>query len=1106
MEHTYLRYECADSFGLVTSAGAATSSRAPVGDKTLQVLHRGAATSLLTTAGSNCALWNAKTGQLSHKLGHAEFSGIGTGRALNNTQVLCLDVGVSDTDGTNVVATGWLDGAVRVFDGLDSGSPSFSLFRIGSEWEDDQDQERPDPLTLNGHSPHPVTAICLNGTTRLASGGSDGTVIVWDLIAESGLFRLLGHQRAVSQLHFLSEHQLLSCSLDGLVKVWDLNAQCCIQTMANTRGEIWASTYLTLKEEEDTQRRRFLAGSMDGQVRVWDVEPNGREEEEKKGDDDMETDGKPSSLTKDDICLDMGLLEAPVQHLATSSSKSDTSAVMSRERVHSIRSSPYSRHVAFLQANAKLIHIYSIRSVKESTRKRQRRLKRRQEKQAKKDKAPVETKKKKKRGMLDDEEDHEEEEGKDDTAVAQAAHDPTLLRASDEFEYCGAIKASHKVKSFVFLPPKSVGTTKAKPSNAKKTIVKLACALSTNTIEIYSLEKEKEATAMTRPSSEKLSNLTPLYGHPTGVRSMVLSSDDEEVATISKGVCKIWSVSDRSCLQSVALEEPVHPSKQSSKHSSHAFQGLCATFLPGNSHVVVGTKEGHLVIIDKHAAEIVYWEEKAHDDAIWSIDIWWSSKDDSICNIVTGGADKMVKFWALEPQGEDSDDDSEDEEEVLFPGAPKLVPTRVLEMTDEVVAVKYSLSLFAKSKKRMVFVSTLDCTIKVFFDDSLKLFLSLYGHKLPALAVDASDDDTLLVSGSADKTIKLHGLDWGDTHKTLHGHTDSVTDVKFVRRTHYFFSASKDGTVRYWDGDRFQQVLVLRGHNAEVNCLVVSATNSGAVCLSGGMDRQVRVWERTKDIVFLEEERERELEQMFDDDPSKTRREEGGTASILDRKGTGDGDGEDGDAMKQDEPQSEAAVKRSVMSINAGDRLLEALELADQELQASRSKSKKAASRTANPMLMGMDPPKYVLWVLKSIKPVDLEQALLVLPLGHAERLLYYIVLLLRDGTRSVELCCNAAVSTFKAHQNQILLPSNQQAMAPLLRELRRLMQLRLKEFRDTLGYNLAACRMIGRIAQEQKDSKMLSLEPSTDIWAGLGIGSDVAAALEGKSSKGGKR
>jgi len=46
------------------------------------------------------------------------------------------------------------------------------------------------------------------------------------------------------------------------------------------------------------------------------------------------------------------------------------------------------------------------------------------------------------------------------------------------------------------------------------------------------------------------------------------------------------------------------------------------------------------------------------------------------------------------------------------------------------------------------------------------------------------------------------------------------------------------------------------------------------------MDRQVRVWERTRDIVFLEEERERELESMFDK-VDGGRGKDQGTASLL---------------------------------------------------------------------------------------------------------------------------------------------------------------------------------------------------------------------------------
>jgi hypothetical protein len=55
--------------GLVTSAGAASSTRAPASDATLALL--GDAT-LVTTAGSYCQSFSLATGSLSCKLGHTE--------------------------------------------------------------------------------------------------------------------------------------------------------------------------------------------------------------------------------------------------------------------------------------------------------------------------------------------------------------------------------------------------------------------------------------------------------------------------------------------------------------------------------------------------------------------------------------------------------------------------------------------------------------------------------------------------------------------------------------------------------------------------------------------------------------------------------------------------------------------------------------------------------------------------------------------------------------------------------------------------------------------------------------------------------------------------
>ena len=32
-------------------------------------------------------------------------------------------------------------------------------------------------------------------------------------------------------------------------------------------------------------------------------------------------------------------------------------------------------------------------------------------------------------------------------------------------------------------------------------------------------------------------------------------------------------------------------------------------------------------------------------------------------------------------------------------------------------------------------------------------------------------------------------------------HNDSVTCIRFLNKSHYFFSCSKDGTIKYWNGD-----------------------------------------------------------------------------------------------------------------------------------------------------------------------------------------------------------------------------------------------------------------------------------------------------------------
>ena len=70
------------------------------------------------------------------------------------------------------------------------------------------------------------------------------------------------------------------------------------------------------------------------------------------------------------------------------------------------------------------------------------------------------------------------------------------------------------------------------------------------------------------------------------------------------------------------------------------------------------------------------------------------------------------------------------------PPTPLPPPSSTLKMTDDVLCVRVS------PDGRLLAVALLDSTVRVFFADSLKFFLSLYGHKLPVLSMDISSGES----------------------------------------------------------------------------------------------------------------------------------------------------------------------------------------------------------------------------------------------------------------------------------------------------------------------------------------------------------------------------
>jgi len=543
--------------------------------------------------------------------------------------------------------------------------------------------------------------------------------------------------------------------------------------------------------------------------------------------------------------------------------------------------------------------------------------------------------------------------------------------------------------------------------------IQLLAATTNNQLEVYTVETKEETK---KKKSDELPDYfrtlsVELPGHRADIRALSLSLDDRMLASASNGGLKIWNVRTRSCIRTFECG-----------------YALCCSFLPGDKIVVVGTKSGELELFDVASATIID-TVKAHEGAVWTLQVHPDGR-----SLVSGSADKSAKFWNFNIVQEE------------IPGTKRTTPrlrlshTKTLKVSDDILSVRFS------PDARLLAVALLDNTVKVFFVDSLKLFLNLYGHKLPVLSMDISFDSRLIVTCSADKNIRLWGLDFGDCHKAFFGHQDSILQVAFVPHNqdgngHHFFSSSKDRMIKYWDGDKFEQIQRLDGHHGEVWALAVSRT--GNFLVSASHDKSIRVWEQTDEQIFLEEEKDKELEDLYESTLTTS--------------------------LEQDEDQEGevgAPGKQTVETLMAGEKIAEALEIGMADLrvmsewEATKITQPSIAPPPRNPLFMalgGISAEAYVLNVLQKIQAAALQDALLVLSFSMVPSLFIFLNIF---ATRSmnIPLTCRILFFMLRTHHRQIVASKT---MRPMLDAIRTNLRQSLSRQKNEIGFNLAALRII---------------------------------------------
>lgn len=550
------------------------------------------------------------------------------------------------------------------------------------------------------------------------------------------------------------------------------------------------------------------------------------------------------------------------------------------------------------------------------------------------------------------------------------------ITLADEVRRLDTFSAAGKIKSMDCLAGQN--------NNELRMVVTTA----DNAIKLYSRNLvAKSAETNTLRSLNRL-------GHGSEVRALTFSSDTQLIASGSGERVHVWNQESMACIRTLDTGYV-----------------LTCRFVPGDRYLLLGYKTGELVIADVVTGDMLE-TIPAHEKELWDICL---TADQKGC--VTGGGDATVKFWNFAMVAENN-------KRVL-----SLQHTNTLKLDETVLGVSLS------GNGKFLAVALLDSTVKLFFVDSLKFYLNLYGHKLPVTCMTISDDSTLIATGSADRNIKIWGMDFGDCHRSIFAHDDSVMGLQFVPRTHLLFSCGKDGQVKQWDADNFEKVATVTKHLGEALTLAVSP--NGELVVSSGTDRVLRLCEKTEEVIVLQDAQETEREEQ--ENRQLATSEETTIATV---------------------PNLKLASKKTIGSEKGAESILEALDIG-KEWEVATAAGGERPEKHPLMLLYSVDNSNdLLLAVLKNVRASDLEESLLLLPFTAVCDIIPRIYHLAETRRDQTELVCKVVLFLFRIHQKPI---TNNAVMYTDIRKMIEKLRAVLVEYRDTVGRNMHSLQIIRR-------------------------------------------
>jgi WD40 repeat protein len=227
---------------------------------------------------------------------------------------------------------------------------------------------------------------------------------------------------------------------------------------------------------------------------------------------------------------------------------------------------------------------------------------------------------------------------------------------------------------------------------------------------------------------------------------------------------------------------------------------------PTNAFIAAGTLDSRVFLWNNSDAKVLTsW--LAHAWAVHSVQVHPQGQQ-----LMTAGADGLVKFWALPP-----------------------VLPRTMTHPDAVLAAASSFD----GKK--LYTGCGDKFVRIWDTTKQVMEKQFAGHAGPVTAVAVSSNLQILASGSADNTIRLWNQATAKESAVLLAHAAPLTALGINAAGTQMVSASEDSTVKLWALPLVAPKLFT--HPDPITCMVL--TPDGGKILTGGNDKIIRLWNLT---------------------------------------------------------------------------------------------------------------------------------------------------------------------------------------------------------------------------------------------------------------------